>query len=448
MGKLLVSVSGIRGIVGDSLTPGVALDYGYAFGRYVRGGQVVAGRDTRYHGTMILKAVTAGLLASGCDVIDIGVATTPTVEFAVRESGAAGGIAVTASHNPIEYNALKLIARGGTFLTEAQGKKFMAFAKDNKTTKPAPGGRLKVGRYSVQDGWDIKHINAILRLDILNPATIKRRRFKVVADCVNGTASYVAAELFNSLGCDLKLINAVPDGYFPRPPEPSPENLRQLAQAVKRFKADIGFAFDPDSDRMAMVDEYGKTIGEEYTPALGMRYILSRKKGPVAVNLSSSMINDYVAREAGVRIYRTKVGEINVTEKLKKIKGVAGGEGNGGLIYPGLLYGRDGLMAAAVMLQYMAATGKTISRLAGELPLTTMVKRKIRLNGKRINLKKIAKAFSDGNADNKDGIKITYDDGWLQVRLSNTEPIARLITESYDSRKAGRLAAKIQKLIT
>ena len=361
MGKLLVSVSGIRGIVGDSLTPKIALDYGEAFGRYLKGGKVILGRDTRYHGPMIFSAVAAGLLSSGCDVIDIGIVTTPTVEFAVRESEAAGGMVITASHNPIEYNALKLIGAGGTFLTETQGKRFLMYYNKPELRKLKKAKKLKIGRYLQQDGWDLEFIRAILKLDIIRLPLLKRKKFRVVADCVNGTASYVAAELFNSLGCNLKLINAVPDGKFPHPPEPSPENLKQLCRAVKAFKADIGFAFDPDGDRMAMVDEKGRPVGEEFTLALGMRYILSRRKGPIAINLSSSMINDYVAREADVKIYRTKVGEINVTEKLKKIGGVAGGEGNGGLIYPKMLYGRDGLMAAAVILQYMASSRKTIS---------------------------------------------------------------------------------------
>ncbi|MCD6161866.1 MAG: phosphoglucosamine mutase [candidate division Zixibacteria bacterium] len=445
MGKLLVSISGIRGIVGDSLTSETAMQYGKAFGKYLKGGKVIIGRDTRYHGPMVLSAVAAGLMCSGCNVVDIGVATTPAIEFTVRETQSAGGIAITASHNPIEYNALKLIGPGGTFLTETQGKKFLKCCnskqKSKKTEKP------NIGSYFNQDDWDLKHIKAILGIDIIKLASIKRKKFRVVGDCVNGTASPVAAELFNSLGCTLKLINAVPDGKFPHPPEPVPANLKQLCRAVKSFKADIGFAFDPDSDRMAMVDENGKTIGEEYTLALGMRFILSKKSGPVAVNLSSSMMNDFVAKEASVKLYRTKVGEINVTEKLKRINGVAGGEGNGGLIYPDMMYGRDGLMAAAVMLQYLASSRKTISELASELPKTTMIKRKIALDGKKISFNKVIRAFKDGKADKRDGIKIIFDDCWLQLRLSNTEPIVRLMTEAYSVKKARLLADEVEKLL-
>ena len=445
MGKLLVSVSGIRGIVGDSLNSEVALRYARAFGYFVKGGQIILGRDTRYHGTMISSAVAAGLMEAGCNVVDIGVATTPQIEYVVKETGAAGGIAVTASHNPIEYNALKLIGPGGIFLTQTQGNRYLKLydrLNGSQSRKKAVFGRLEK-----QDEWDEKYIEALLSLDIIKPASIKRKKFKVVADCVNGTSSHLAAALFNALGCDLKLINAIPDGKFPHSPEPVPENLKQLGRAVKKHKAAIGFAFDPDSDRMAMVDEKGKPVGEEYTLALGMRYILTQKKGPVAINLSSSMMNDFVANEAEVKLYRTRVGEINVTEKMKAVKAVAGGEGNGGLIYPWIHHGRDGLLAAVVMLQYLAKSKKTISELASELPSTTMIKRKIKLNGKKLNFDKIAGAFPEGKADKRDGVKIVFDDSWLQLRLSNTEPIARVMAESYAPKKASKLADEVKKII-
>lgn len=445
MGNLLVSVSGIRGVVGDSLTPSIALSYAKAFGIFIKSGKVILGRDTRYHGSMISSAIAAGLMESGCDVIDIGVATTPQIEYVVRQSGASGGIAVTASHNPIEYNALKLIGSDGTFLTQAQGNRFLKIYDKMKSSKQSK--KPVFGRLEIQDQWDTNYLDDLLSLDILKPATLKRKKFKVVVDCVNGTSSHLAAELFNSLGCDLKLINAVPDGYFPHPPEPAPENLKQLGRAVKKNKADIGFAFDPDSDRMAMVNEKGQPVGEEYTLALGLRYILSLKTGPVVVNLSSSMMNDFVAREAGVKIFRTKVGEINVTEKMKRINAVAGGEGNGGLIYPWIHHGRDGLLAAIVILQYMASSKKTISTLAAELPTTTMIKRKIKMDGSKLNFDKVIEAYPDGKVDKRDGIKIVFDESWLQLRLSNTEPIARIMTEAYSSKIAKMLADDVEKII-
>ncbi len=442
MSKLLVSVSGIRGIVGDSLTPEIAMGYGRAFGRFSGKGAIVVGRDTRHHGPMILSAAVAGILQSGCDVIDIGVVTTPTVEFAVRQIRAAGGVVITASHNPIEYNALKLIGSTGIFLTESQGKRFLKYVgtKDNFIPK-------RYGIYSIEDGWDSAHVRAVLGLDIVNTNLIKRRKFRVVADCVNGTASYVAAELFNGLGCSLKLINAVPDGKFPRPPEPTPENLKALGRAVRLHKADIGFAFDPDSDRLAIVNEKGQPIGEEFTLALGMRYILKKKKGPVAVNLSSSMINDFVAKEAGVKIYRTKVGEVNITEKLINVGGVAGGEGNGGLIYPYLHYGRDAIQAAAIILAYLAESKKSITALVAEFPRTFMIKKKIAVSDKGIDFAKIKKAYAGERIDTRDGLKITFADGWAQVRMSNTEPIARIMAEAYKPERAVQLADSLMKLI-
>lgn len=445
MGNLLVSVSGIRGIVGDSLTAEVALCYARAFGKYIKAGKVILGRDTRYHGPMIASAVAAGLMELGCDVIDIGVATTPQIEYVVRESGAAGGIAVTASHNPIEYNALKLIGAEGLFLTQTQGNRFLKIYESLNNSKPKT--KPSIGRLETQDQWDANYLDALLSLDIIKPAVIRRKRFRVVADCVNGTSSHLAAELFNGLGCDLKLINAIPDGKFPHSPEPVPENLKQLSRAVKKHKADIGFAFDPDSDRMAMVGNNSKPLGEEYTLALGLRYILTQKKGPVVVNLSSSMMNDYVAKEAGIKVFRAKVGEINVTEKMKRINAVAGGEGNGGLIYPWIHHGRDGLLAAIVILQYMASSRKTISELAGEIPATFMVKRKVNLNGKKINFDKVIKACPRGKVDKRDGVKVVFDDSWLQLRLSNTEPIARIMAEAYNSKKAKMLADDVEKVI-
>jgi len=448
VGDLLVSVSGIRGVVGDSLTPEVALKYGRVFGKYLKEGDVVLGRDTRYHGPMIFSAVSAGLMASGCNVIDIGVVTTPTVEFAVNKSGSAGGMAITASHNPIEYNALKLIGSKGTFLTESQIKRLIRLYNQADGFKGKNvGSSKKVGSYCIQEGWDLKHVKAILDLDIINPFLIKRKKFRVVVDCVNGATSYISAELFNALGCVIKLINAIPDGRFPRPPEPVSENLKKLCRQVRLFEADVGFAFDPDGDRVAIVDNKGKPLGEEYTLALGMRYILTKKKGPVAINISSSMINDYVAREAGVRIYRTRVGEINVTEKLRRIGGVVGGEGNGGLIYPDMHYGRDGLMAVAVILQYMASSGKTVLELAEEIPRTHMLKRKVSLTGKRVNFNRIEKVFGGGKIDRRDGLKIIFDDSWLQLRLSNTEPVVRIISEAFDYGKAKELADTVEKMI-
>lgn len=438
MSELLISVSGIRGVVGKALTPGIVLKYAMAFGKYLKGGKVAIGRDTRRTGPMMSSAVISGLLSSGCDVVDIGICPTPTIELAVREGKLAGGVAITASHNPVEYNALKLIGREGLFLSEAQGR----IVRNNyESGKFINHDWRATGELSFDDKWIGHHIKRILKLDIISPTLIKRRKIKVVADCGGGTASVMAEQFFTALGVKINLIHHKPAVKFPRGPEPVPENLSDLSRAVTRYKADVGFAFDPDADRLAIVSEKGKPIGEEYTLALGMRYILSRRKGPIAANISSSMLNDYVAGEAGVKIYRSKVGERNVTEKMIRTKSVAGGEGNGGLIYPALHYGRDAFLAAAVIVQYMASSKSAISELAGELPSYVMLKTKLKLSSQALSKKMAAleKAFQGNKINRLDGIKISGRGWWVQVRASNTEPIVRIMAEAENIRAARTL---------
>jgi len=436
---LLISVSGIRGIVGQALTAEVASGYAAAFGTFLKGGKVAMGMDTRRTGPMVKSAAISGLLSVGCDVVDIGICPTPTVEIAVRDGGFAGGIVITASHNPDEYNALKLLGKGGLFLSESQGNKVKEIY-ENKS--PHYANWLKTGTLSDDKGWISKHKQNILNLDIITPKLITDRRLKAVVDCVGGAASVMAGEFFQALGLDTTIINSNITGRFPHPPEPIPENLAELGAAVLRESADIGFAFDPDADRLAVVSEKGIPLGEEFTLALGARFILSKKKGPMAVNLSSSMINDFVAKEAGVKISRTKVGERNVTEKLMSGKCVVGGEGNGGLIYPGLHWGRDGFLAAAVLTQYLAESGKKISELAGELPVYTMLKTKLRVSRRDVdkNSPKILKKLPSGKVDTRDGLKVTGEDWWVQIRASNTEPIARLMVEAASEKQAQELA--------
>jgi phosphomannomutase len=446
MSKLLISVSGVRGVVGDSLTAQVALDYAEAFGTFLKPGKIAIGGDTRRTGPMIKSAVVAGLMATGHNVVDIGIVPTPTVEMAVRDGGFVGGIAVTASHNPDEYNALKLIGPGGMFLSAPQAEKVNDFYKRKHVKRVT---WQKVGQLSTDNHWIDHHTDSILKLDIIAPAAIAKRGFKVVADCVGGTAAFMADKFFNRLGVSYEFINSQIGECFPHPPEPVPQNLGDLGEAVKRAGADIGFAFDPDSDRLAIVDETGMPLGEEYTLALGCRYILQHKKGPIAVNVSSSLLNDFVAREAGTKIYRTRVGERNVTEKLMRVKGVAGGEGNGGLIYPDLHWGRDGFLAAAVILQYLTSIPRTISQIAGELPRYSMLKTKVSGTRKDIErkVKAIAKVFPGSKIDRLDGIKISGDNWWVQIRASNTEPIARLMAEAEDSKEAKRLIAAIESVL-
>ncbi|UCC78858.1 MAG: phosphoglucosamine mutase [Candidatus Zixiibacteriota bacterium] len=445
MKELMISVSGIRGIIGKAFTAETALNYARAFGAFLKEGRVAVGRDTRKTGPMVTSAVISGLLASGCDVVDLGICPTPTIEMAVRDAGFNGGVAVTASHNPMEYNALKLLGEGGVFLSDAQGKKVQRLFNS---------GRFKdcnwssIGKATFEDKWIDHHIKKITELDIISPPSIRKRRLKVVADCGGGAACYMAGRFFKKLGVEYKLIHFVPTGEFPRGPEPVPENLVDLSRAVKRSRADVGFAFDPDADRLAIVSEKGEPIGEEYTLALGSRYILSRKIGPMAVNLSSSLLNDFVAREAGVKLHRTKVGERNVTEKLRRVGGVVGGEGNGGLIYPQLHWGRDAFLAAAVITQYLVSSGSKISELVLELPRYFMIKTMLELAPSEVERKKnaIEIVFKGDRINRADGLKISGKDWWVQIRASNTEPIARIISEARDYKTARNLIAKVRSV--
>jgi phosphomannomutase len=443
---LLISVSGVRGIVGVTLTAEVALNYAAAFGTFIKKGKIAIGGDTRRTGPMINSAAIAGLLSTGHDVVDNGICPTPTIEIAVRDGEFAGGIAITASHNPDEYNALKLIGPGGLFLNERQAARVNDIYHRKKSIAV---GWKDVGKLSSENGWIDHHIEKMVNLDIISINEIRERGLTVVADCVGGAAAMAADKFFYSLGVRYNLINSQIGEKFPHPPEPIPENLNQLCQAVLESKADIGFAFDPDADRLAIVSEKGEPLGEEYTLALGARYILRHKQGPMVVNLSSSLLNDNVAREADVRLYRTKVGERNVTEKMMRIKAIVGGEGNGGLIYPELHWGRDGLLAAAVITQYLASTKKTISALAEELPHYTMLKTKMIASRKEVNKKAgaIEKIFPNAKIDRLDGVKISGDDWWVQVRASNTEPIARLMAEANDPRMAKSLINAVKSVL-
>jgi phosphomannomutase len=432
-------------VVGTALTADVVLKYVAAFGTYLKKGKVAVGGDTRRTGPMVKSAAIAGLLATGHDVVDIGICPTPTVELAVRDGSFVGGVAVTASHNPDQYNALKLIGPGGLFLSASQAEKVNSIYQSGKIKYV---GWEKVGKQSSDNNWIDHHIDKILGLDIISPETIGRRQLKVVADCVGATASLTAARFFSCLGVHCHLINAEIGERFPHPAEPLPENLGDLCSAVKDVGADIGLAFDPDSDRLAIVTEKGEPLGEEYTLALGCRYILSQKQGPIAVNVSSSMLNDFVAAEAGTKIYRTRVGERNVTEKLMKTKGIVGGEGNGGLIYPNLHWGRDAFLAAAVILQYLSQDKKTIGQLAAELPAYAMLKTKVTASKRDVEKKKgkIKRIFPKARVDETDGIKIYSDDWWVQIRASNTEPIARLMAEADSDVRARKLISAVKSV--
>ena len=442
----MAGVSGVRGVVGKSLTPDVALRYSAAFGNLCQSGKVVVGRDSRTSGEMMKAAVISGLLSTGCSVVDLDICTTPTGEIAVWGLKARGGIIITASHNPIQWNALKFVGSEGIFLSSEENQKlFDLVNKDQIKYQPWD----KIGKTSFDSTWGKKHMEKILRLKYINAKRVKQRKFKVVLDCCNGAGGVVSPHLLRELGCEVIELNCVPNGLFPHNPEPVPRNLGSLCRAVKKHRANLGFANDPDVDRLAIISEKGIPLGEEATLALVTRFILDKKpKSGVVTNISTSRMIDDIADEFNSRVYRTKVGEAHVARKLKQVKGMIGGEGNGGVILPDLHYGRDALVGMALILEFLAESGNSVSHLASELPRYFMVKKKTMLtrNFGR-NLSRLKKKYSRGKINSLDGLRIDYDDFWLQVRKSNTEPQVRIIAEARSQQKAGRLAADVLKVM-
>lgn len=447
MSQLMISISGIRGVVGEGLTPEVALTFAQAFGTYCKTGKVVLGRDSRVSGPMLHGAVTAGLLATGCDVIDLGIASTPTTQLATEKQHAAGGIILTASHNPVMWNGMKLLAHDGLFLDGEEGAKVNAIRASRafalKTWDQL--GALRAYNNAVSD-----HLQAVLGLSYLNVEQIRRRRFKVVADCVNGAGGVIVPQLLDSLGCDVTYLNLEPHGRFPRNPEPTPENLTELGRAVQEHRADIGLAVDPDADRLALVSEKGKPLGEEYTLALAVDFFLRRKKGKVAVNVSTSRVIDDLAEKHGCTVERTKVGEINVAKRMREIGAVIGGEGNGGVISPEVHLGRDSLVGIAFILQHLAEFQGPLSELHHALPQYVMCRKKLELDDQqkaKAVLQKLQDVYAHEQLDLLDGIKILHERSWVQVRASNTEPILRVMSEAPTAEVAEQLCIELIKAV-
>jgi len=444
--KLMTSILGVRGVVGDGLTPQVIVNFAQAFGTYLGNGKVVVGRDSRVTGPMVKHAVFSGLLASGCDVIDVGICPTPTIQMAVEHLKARGGITITASHNPIEWNALKFIDSSGIFLDETQGKKVIKFVEKNNFQNVAWN---QVGKIELYDEAIEHHIKSILKLSVIEPEKIVEKKFKVVIDCVNGAGGTILPQLLEILGCDVVVINEEPTGLFPRAPEPLPENLKELCKKVKSVKADIGFAVDPDVDCLAIVSEKGKPLGEEYTLALAVSYVLQKKNGPVVVNTSVSKVVDDIAKKYDTEVIRTKVGEIFVAQKMKEVKAAIGGEGNGGIILSDLHLGRDAPLGIALILQQLALSGKTISELYASLPQYFQSKNKFELKEFSVTtvLDAIIEKYKKQKIDLTDGVKILWRNRWVQIRPSNTEPILRIYSEAKTAEEANALSFKFIKEI-
>ncbi|MCL2154984.1 MAG: phosphoglucosamine mutase [Leptospirales bacterium] len=437
---LMKSVSGIRGIVGESFTPELLVSAASAFSRYVNYGTVVIGRDSRPTGEAVSMNIISSLLLAGCNVIDIGIVPTPTVEIMVKELKAAGGIVISASHNPIEWNALKFINSSGTFLTSKEIIRLFKLMDSPSAFKKWD----RVGKLTKNHSAEDIHIKKVL--DCININKIQNKKIHVVLDSVNGAGSLITPKLLDRLNCKVTTINCKPDGMFPRGAEPLPENLSQLSEAVIKNRADIGFAQDPDADRLAIVDEKGKPIGEEYTIALVTEHILSKKKKKkenvkesVVVNLSTTKAVEDIALKFNVSFFRAKVGEINVVEEMKKRGAIIGGEGNGGVISPEIHSGRDSLAGIGYILEMISDRDKKLSDIVNELPDYYMKKGKVSLKqGIDIDsvLADIKRQFKDEKISDIDGLRIDFNkhpefkNGWVHLRSSNTEPVFRIIAES------------------
>lgn len=438
---LMVSVSGIRGRVGEGLTPEVVATYSAAFGvwatRLHPGRPIVVGRDSRVSGPMFQRVTLAALQSVGANAIDIGLTTTPTCQLSVEDHHAAGGLMLSASHNPIEWNALKFIGPTGMFLDAAEGAAMRAIA--DGAIPRASWDRL--GAVEQDSGAAERHLKRILAIPYLDARAIRARAFRVALDCVRGAGSVIVPQLLEALGCKVTAIHTEPDGRFPRPPEPVAENLRELEELVRDSKADIGIAVDPDVDRVALVSERGRAIGEDYTLALAAMLVLRYRKGLAVTNLSTSLVVEEAVRRSGSTLLRAPVGEVNVAVRMRDERAVVGGEGNGGVILPEVHLGRDAPVGIALILQLLAQSGRPLSSLVEELPRFWIVKDK--LDRPEAPLEAVyaalCDAFPDAKEDRQDGLHLSWADRWLHVRPSGTEPIVRVIAEAPTEEQAREL---------
>jgi len=437
--SLKISISGVRGVVGDSLTPALVTRFGQAFGTYLGGGRVIVGRDPRTSGEMVWQAVVAGLVSSGCRVVDLGVCPTPTVQLMVRRLEARGGIAITASHNPPEWNALKFVGGDGRFLDSERGRELVDVYHQGDYTR-VDGARMR----PVETRPDAVDRHVAIVVEALGRLETQRAP-RVVVDGSNGAGSIAAPRLLAALGADVTAIHVTPDGSFPRPSEPTPENLTALAERVRREGADVGFALDMDADRLAVVSEAGAPLGEERTLLLAARQVLATTPGPVVTNLSTTHALDAMAARFGCQVVRTPVGEAHVAGAMARAGAVVGGEGNGGVIFPRVNLARDSLVGMALVLHLMAGERRPISAVVADLPPVHMVKWRVPCPSDRIGriLRQVRRAYEPAPMNLSDGVKVVVDGGWFHVRGSNTEPILRLVAEAGSDEAAERLASAV-----
>jgi phosphomannomutase len=442
--SLKISISGVRGIVGETLTPRLLAAFAGAMGTYVGRGPILVGRDTRRSGEMVRNAVFAGLLAAGSEPVDLGICPVPSIQIRVAALGARGAIAITASHNPVEWNALKFIGPRGLFLNSHQAEELLDVYHQRSFTL-VPAAEIRTVREDA--GAIAGHLERLERF--FDGASVRKARLKVVLDSCNGAGSLAAPKFLRDLGCRVIELHTRPDGDFPRDPEPTPRNLGVLRRAVVRHRADVGFAQDADADRLAVVDGRGRPIGEDYTLALATLFVLGNRKGPVVVNLSTTRAIDDVAASLGCPVIRTRIGETHVVEEMIQSGAVVGGEGNGGVILPEVHYCRDSMTGMGAVLELMARERKPLVEIVRALPRYWMVKEKTGFPLDRLpELEEaLERRFAGGTTVRLDGLKLEWDDAWLHVRASNTEPILRVVAEAKSAARARALVAEAKRAI-
>jgi phosphomannomutase len=445
---LMVSVSGVRGRVGEALTPEIIAKFAAGFGAWAKkraGGRarIVVGRDSRVSGPMFQPVVISALQSVGCDVILVDMAPTPTIQLAVEHHHAAGGLAITASHNPIEWNALKFIGPSGLFLDASEGAEMRAVVEGE-----IPRAKWnELGTIERDAGAVDRHIDLVLSLSFIDVDAIRAKSYRVALDCVRGAGGAFMPKLLDRLGCQVTAINLETDGRFPRAPEPVAENLGDLEKLVRDSGSEIGFAVDPDVDRLALVSDQGKAIGEDYTLALASKVVLRHRDGGIVTNLSTSRIIDDVAKEQNRRVVRAPVGEVNVATRMRTEKAPVGGEGNGGVILSEMHLGRDAPLGAAIILQLLLEEGKPLSEIVASYPRYSIVKDKLDRPSAPLDTvyESLKQAFPDAEVDTQDGLRLTWPDRWVHVRPSGTEPIVRVIAEAPSEAEAQTLISKCRE---
>ena len=438
---------GVRGVVGDSLTPQLLIGFAQAFGTYLSGGTVVLGRDTRPSGEMVRNALVGGLLATGCKVIDVGVAPMPSIQHAVRRHHADGGIAITASHNPQEWNALKFIWRDGVLLRPYQAQELLSvyYQGNFDLVRSEALGSVEDDRGAIE-----AHLSDLLQLLGDDFELITDRQFRVAVDCCNGAGALATETFLYALGCEVILINETPDGLFAHDPEPIPANLSELAETVREAGADIGFAQDADADRVCLVNEHGEPLSEEFTSALSCDALPCDQPGPMVTNLSASRLIEEAAGRHDREVFRTRVGEINVVEGMLRHQAALGGEGNGGVIWPRLQYCRDSFAGMALVLAGLARRGGTLSEWQKSFAPAAIVKHKFPCSASDAHplMMAVRDAYASEQPDLTEGVRVTWPDGsWLHVRPSNTEPVIRVTAEADDEATAQAKAARALDLL-